>query len=144
MNVIFLKDIPKIGKKGDIKNVSDGYAINFLVPKGLVRIATDSRVEQHGKEIKNLHKKEEKLVKKLEEIAKNLAKEVIEFKRKSTDGELFGSVSAKDIESELSKKGLGYASVLLEENIKKIGEYTVPIKLGGKIDAKIKIRVSEE
>jgi large subunit ribosomal protein L9 len=144
MRVLFLKDVKGLARKGEIKDVSEGYARNFLFLKKLAEIATDSNVKK-VEEIRKVQKeKEECELAYFREIAGGLKEVVIEFKKKANGEEIYGSVSEKDIEREIEKKIKASAQITLPHPIKKIGEYQIPIKLGGKIPAEIKIRVTAE
>lgn len=144
MKVLFLKDIKGLARKGEIKEVSEGYARNFLLLKNLAEIATDSNVKK-VEEIRKIQKeKEERELTHLREISAGLKEVVIEFKKRANGEEIYGSVSEKEIEREIKKKIKVSAQITLLHPLKKIGDYQIPIKLGGKIPAEIKIRVIAE
>ncbi len=147
MKVILLKDVKAVGKKGDIVNASDGYARNYLVPKGLAQEATDS----------NLHilnnKKETERRQKLSEIeaAQKLAesmkgKEIKLLVKTGENGKLFGSITGKDIVDELNKKyNLKVdKKKIVVDNIKQVGAYDVEVKLYPEISTKIKVIIAEK
>jgi len=145
MQVILIQDVKNLGKKGDVKNVSDGYARNFLLAKKLAEKSTTEAIEK----LESLQKKEklaesEKL-EALRKIAEKLRGKTIQLKVAGKKGKLFGSISAKDIASELKKQNLDVAekAIALDTSIKKIGEYEIKIILEKDIEAKIKIVVTE-
>jgi len=141
MKVIFLKDLKGQGKKGEIKEVSDGYAINFLIKKGYALKKTEGSLTKLNEEIKenkalDLKNREEalKLKEKLESITLN-------FKVKgSKDGRMFGSISTKQIKDELVKLGFSIDKKQIDsENINTLGNYLVDITLYKDIKCKIKV-----
>ena len=139
MKIILLQDIKGLGKKLDVKNVSNGYAMNFLIPKGLVKIATDLAVKKLETQ-KACQEKEEKETKiELEKIAKNLENQEFEFTVKTGEkGEVFGSVGKDDIKALIGIKDI---KVNLERPIKTLGEHQMEIDLGKGIKTKIKLKV---
>lgn len=147
MKVILLKDIEKLGKKYEIKNVKPGYAKNYLLPKGLAKIADKKNLEWLEKIKQKEEKKAEEELKKIQELASALdGIEVTIFVRVGESGQLFESVTAKKIQERL--KEMGYSikknQILLEKPIKEIGEFPVKIKLPHNLEAEIKLIVLEE
>lgn len=148
MKVIFLKDVKGQGRKGDIKDVSDGHARNFLIPRKLAKEATDSNL----KEFKN-QKHSKKL--RIEEETKNalelkdfLESKTITIKAQAGDsGKLFGAVTSKEISDyikdnfkiDIDKKKLG-----LSGGIKAIGVHKIQAKLYNEISAELKVSVEKE
>ena len=144
MQVIFVKDLKKQGKKGEIKEVSDGYEKNYLIKNGYAVINNKENLqklkhEQAKKEKENLALKE-----KATEIKKELDKVVLEFKVKTgTDDNVFGSVSVKQIKDELNKKGydIDKKQIKLDNSIASLGFHNVILELYPKIEASIKIHL---
>lgn len=144
MQVIFIKDLRKQGKKGEIKTVKDGYAQNFLIKNGYA-----IPVNEHNlNELNNQNKKEEALDEKNKQEAtklkEKLEKEELEFKVKTgKDDRVFGSISQKQIKEQLDKKGYKIDKKQIEmlEIISSLGYHKVQINLYGKINAKIKVHV---
>lgn len=100
MKVIFLKDVKNVGKKFDVKNVSDGYARNFLFSQGLAKIATEEAIKSLEAQKAAALKEEEKNKSGLIALAKNLESREFEFKVKTGEkGEVFGSVNKEDIKT---------------------------------------------
>lgn len=148
MKVILLQDVKSLGKKGDVVNVSDGYARNMLLPKKL-------GVEANGKnlndlKLQNMHA--EKVARENLEAAEKLAEEIAGKQVQVTiktgaGGKIFGSVSTKEIASaakeqlnlELDKK-----KMQLPEGLKSLGVHEVPIRLHPKVTASLKVKVVEE
>lgn len=144
MKVILLKDIHKLGKKYDVKEVSDGYAKNFLIAKGLAEQATPERIRHIELRIKNETKKHEEKKSLVEALAEELARHPLEFKVKTgKKGELFASVGSKEIEAEFIKRGLDI-KVDLEKPFKALGEHYVEIDLGFGKKKKIGVHIVAE
>lgn len=145
MQVILLEDVKSHGKKGDIVNVSDGYARNFIIPKKLGVEATPKNLN----DLKLQKAAEEKKQKEILEQAQSLKAE-IETKsvllkiKEGEGGRTFGSVSTKEI-SIAVKEQLGLEvdkkKIVLSDPIRNMGSYTVPIKLHPKVTAELKVKV---
>ena len=140
MQVIFLKDLKGQGKKGDIKEVSDGYAINFLIKRGYALKKTEGSLNKLKIEIKE----NQELDQKNREIAlkdkEKIEKITLEFLVKEKNGRMFGSISSKQIKDELDK--LGYKidkKQIMAENINTLGIHLVEIVLYKEIKATIKV-----
>ena len=136
MKVIFLHDVPRVGKKYDIKEVNDGYAVNFLLPRKLAVTATSKAVaelEIRKKEIAiEREVQEDLLMKNLEEI-KN---KIITIKGKANEqGHLFSAIHKKEIIEEMKKQqhaDISEEFIILEKPIKAIGEFEIPIFIKNK------------
>jgi len=146
MKVVLLKEVRGLGHQGDIKEVKQGYARNFLIPHGLADILTKhslSVIEQQKKK-REKSKKVEVRSKKL--LAKKINGNSFMILAKADDkGTLYAKVDAKVIAGELQKQGfaLGVGEVVLEKGIKKVGEYEVVLKIGDD-KAKVKLAVRSE
>ncbi len=144
MQVIFIKDLKKQGKKGEIKTVKDGYAENFLIKNGYAVPVNDQNMKTLAREKKNEKELDEKNTKEAEELKKKLEKEVLEFKVRTGDNDrVFGSVSVKQIKEELSKKGykIDKNQIVINNPIASLGFHYVTIELYQKITTKVKIHV---
>lgn len=136
MKVIFLKDVPRVGKKHDIKDMNDGYAVNFLFPRKLAEIATPKAITQLEKNKKEIlverEIQEELLVKNLEEIKGKL----IVIKGKTNEkGSLFSAIHKKEIIEAMKKEHRAEVNeefLMLEKPIKEIGDFEIPIEIRGK------------
>lgn len=147
MKVIFLKDVKGQGKKNEIKEVSDGYATNFLIKKGYAVKATDSNVFKVSKEVSEQKLEENLLIKELKDVKKRLEQEKIEFKV-DTGGQdrMFGTISTKQIKQELNN--LGYKiekqAIKMDHPISTLGIHNVDIELHKQVIATIKVKVSKK
>ena len=146
MRVILLKDIEKLGKKYEIKNVKDGYAKNFLIPQGLAKPATPQALKwlELQKEIQQ--KKAEEELKKVQEFASNLdGLEITIPVRFGENEQLFESITAQKIAEKL--KEIGYevkkTQIDLAEPIKELGEFPVKIKLEHNLEVEIRVIVTK-
>lgn len=147
MKVIFIKDVKGQGKKNEIKDVSDGYGKNFLINKGLAVLATPTSIKklelekQHNKEIENEEKNNANILK--EKLSKINLKF---FVKTGAQDRVFGSVSPKQIVTELKKNGfdIDKKMIKLDENITSIGFHNVSIELYKNIVADIKVELVKE
>lgn len=148
MKVILKEDIDNLGKKGDIKEVSGGYARNFLMPKGLVELATGAKISYANKLKKQREEEDAKKIKELEKIAAGIRGIKIKITEKAKDdGKLFGSIKAERIIEELNKKAKAEFSkemVILDEPIRKVGDYKIKIKISQDIETEIELKVEKE
>lgn len=147
MKIILLKDVEKLGKKFDVKDVADGYARNFLIPQGLAKPATETALRELETEKAAVELAAELDLKKTEETVQELDGQEIEIQVKiGDDGKLFGSVTPLKIVKAIQKKGFDIKKnqIKLEEPIKEVGEYEVTLELDHGLEAKIKIIVTEE
>lgn len=145
MKIILLKDIPKIGKKGHVSEVNDGYAKNFLIAKKLAAPATPEIQARVAKEAKEATDKHERSTAKLKELKAELEKRTFSIQVKMGDkGQIFGGAHDKDIIEVINKK-LGSAldkhTVQLNRPIKNLGAHTVTLKLGSGITAQTTINI---
>ena len=148
MKVILLQDVKSLGKKGEIVNVSDGYARNFILPKGL-GVEADTK---NLNDLKLQKANDEKVAKEQLEAAKEFAKvletkEVVVKMKSGEGGKTFGSISSKEIASEAKKQcglELDKKKIQLPEAIKALGVYEVSVKLHTKVTGKLKVKVVEE
>ena len=147
MKVILLQDIDKVGKKYDVKNVSDGHARNFLIPKGLVKPATEETLKWLGAQKEILRKKAEQDLKTVQERASNIdGLEVVIPVKIGEDGQLYESVTNQKISEKLKELGFNVkkSQINLEEPIKETGEFPVKVRFEHNLETEIKVIVTEE
>ncbi|MGB9857203.1 MAG: 50S ribosomal protein L9 [Dictyoglomaceae bacterium] len=146
--VLLLKDVESLGKKGEVVEVSEGYARNYLFPRGLAQEVTEKMLKSIEEQKLLQQKKEERLINKFKRDKEILEKDTFVIKTKVGEmGKLFGAITSKDIVEEIQKKhkiSLDKKQVLLEEPIKNIGKYDIEIKLHPQVVAKIKLEVIPE
>ncbi len=148
MRVILKEDVKGQGKKGQEVNVSDGYARNFLFPKGLAIEANKANLNDlKGKQLALDFKKEQEL-KACKEIAEKLKSITVELSAKGgTSGKIFGSITSKEIAVELKEKNgieIDKRKIQLDDGLKSFGEYDVKIKLHPEVTAEVKVKVTQE
>ncbi len=145
MKVIFLKDVKGKGKAGEIKEVNNGYAQNFLLKQGLAVEANKSNLASYKKQQEEEAKNEAQIVEEKQKVAKQLDGKVITFELKTDDnsGNVFGSVSTKQIKKELENQGfkLDSHAIVLDHAINTLGHTDVEVKVYKNITAKIKVHV---
>lgn len=147
MKLILTNDVEKLGKRGAVVNVSDGYGRNFLIPRKLAVAATPGNLKKVEQEAKSIKVKEAKEEKDAVAMKESLEKVSITIPMKAGEGDvLFGSVTSADIASSLEKEGytVDKRKVELEEPIKRLGHYEVPVKLFRSVVAQVKVWVVPE
>lgn len=147
MKVILKEDVHGLGKAGQIINVKDGYARNFLFPKGLALVADDKNLRLLEYQKKKFEEQAKKKRQDAESVAERLTGIQITIKSKAgEDQKLFGSITSKDIAEALQKEGFSIErkQIMIAEPIKRLGEYEVEVKLHSNINAKLKINVVAE
>lgn len=147
MKIILTQDVEKLGKAGDIVKVKDGYARNYLIPNNLCVQATRSNIRMAD----TLKATEEKKAQKVENQARALAKKLSDISvtasvKAGEDDKLFGAVTAQIIADLIAEKGISVDKhdILLDEPIKELGVFDVPIKVGAGVKAEIKVWVVKE
>ncbi|WP_367361344.1 50S ribosomal protein L9 [Syntrophus buswellii] len=147
MKVILKETVETLGKAGDIIKVADGYARNFLIPKGLAAEANVRNIKALDHDKQNIVRKAEKERKRHESLAASLAGVTCTISRRvGEQDKLFGSVTAKDIEESLLAQDITIdrKTLVLDEPIKAIGEFPIVVKLGAGVTAEIKVNVIPE
>ncbi len=145
MQVILLKDINKVGRKGEVKNVADGYALNYLLPNKLATRATADKIKQLEERLskgKQLRERELKLKREIMDKIKDLT---VEIEAKVSDsGKLFAGIKQADIKEKikaLKKVELAEEHILLKKHLKEIGEHQVEIDLGSGLKTQILVKI---
>lgn len=148
MKVIFLKDVKGKGKKGEVKNVADGYAHNFLLKKGLAVEATNANMGQLEGQKKKEQKVAEEELQEAKDLKTTLEELSVEMKAKSGEGgRLFGSITSKQIADELKKAHsikVDKRKIEMNDAIRSLGYTNVPVKLHTDVTATLKVHVTEE
>lgn len=147
MKVIFIKDLKGQGKKGEIKNVKDGYGMNFLIKNGYAVLATDGNLKHQATLDQKKKEEEANLIKLCEELKQKIEKMTIKFKVKTGTGDkVFGSVSSKQITNELAKKGIEIdkRSIKNDSELSCLGFHDVKIELHKKVIATLKVELTKE
>lgn len=148
MKVILLKDVKGTGKKGEVKEVSDGYARNFLFPKKMAVVADNTNVKELNEKNKSKELKAQKDYEDAVELGKKMEDMSINIYSKAGDGgRLFGSITSKDIAEQLKKQHgieVDKRKILLDEPIRVLGSRFVDIKVHQKVTTKIRVDVKEK
>ena len=148
MEVILKEDVVKLGVRGDVVKVAAGYGRNYLLPQKLAIEANDANkaviVQMKASAVRRNAKEKTGA----EDLAKQIDSVVINFTRRSGEGDqLFGSVTSADIAAELEKKGfhnLDRRKIQLHEALKQVGDFTIPIKLHREVTAHFKVVIEKE
>jgi large subunit ribosomal protein L9 len=148
MKVIFLEDVPNVAHASETKEVNDGYARNYLLPKKLAVLANSQAAGKVEAQLKKRAREQAKNEAAMKELAKMVEGKEVTFQAKAgAEGKLFGSVTGADIVGEMEKRHglvIDKRKVDLAEAIKQTGSYDVIIKLTGDITATVKVNVLEE
>ncbi len=148
MKVILLKDVKGTGKKGEVKEVSDGYARNFLLPKKMAVVADNTAVKELNEKNKAAENKAQKEYEAALELGKKMEEmNIVIYSKAGDGGRLFGSITSKDIAEQLKKQHeivVDKRKVLLNEPIRTLGSMNVEIKIHQKVTTKIRVDVREK
>jgi large subunit ribosomal protein L9 len=147
MKVILLDDVAKVGRRGEVRDVSDGYARNFLIPKKLALGASAGNL----KNLEHIKRQQESKAERIKGDAQGLQQQIEalsyeERRQASEEGKLFGSVTSQDIVDFLGRHGIKVERrrVHLDEPIKTLGETQVPIRLHADVTAQLRVSVVRE
>lgn len=147
MKIILMEDVPALGRRGEVREVATGYARNYLLPKKLALPATPGNLQN----LEHLKRQRDRAENKAREAAQAAADRIAALElavatRASEDGRLFGSVSAQDVVEFLERQRIPVEKrrVLLEDPIKALGEYQVPIRLHHDVTATLRVAVTRE
>ena len=145
MKIILNKSIDSLGNEGEIVNVKDGFARNYLIPQGIGTKATKKNIETTNKNIAIQQRKDARTRTNLEALAERLNKLTLKFDLKAgEDDKLFGSVTNIMIAEAIAEKGytVDRKEIEMEEAIKSVGNHYVVVKLGNGVSGRIKIKVT--
>jgi large subunit ribosomal protein L9 len=147
MKIILMDDVPTLGRRGEVRDVSDGYARNFLLPQKLALHATPANL----KNLEQIKARQDSRAAKLKADAQGQAQAIegLHFSQRrqaSDEGRLFGSVGRADLAGFLAQHGIEVERrrIGLDEPIKSLGEFTVPVRLHADVTAQLKVSVSRE
>jgi large subunit ribosomal protein L9 len=145
MKVILKADIKGVGKKGEVINASDGYARNFLFPRGLAIEGTEGNLKTYEAQKATEAKKKAQELESAKELAKKISELTVTLKVKAGDnGKLFGSITSKDISEQIKKQhniDIDKKKIVLDEAIKVAGTYSVEVKVYPEVSSKIKVTI---
>ncbi len=148
MKVILQEDVKGKGKKGDLINVSDGYARNFLLPRQLAVEASQSNVNTLNQRKAAEKSRRDKEITAAKELAEKISQITVTIKAKAGEnGKLFGSITSKDIAETLKAKhkiDLDKRKILLDDSLKSLGVQEVEVKLYEGVSSKFKVKVEQE
>ncbi len=147
MQVVLKEDIPKLGKMGEVVRVRDGYARNYLLPRGLVLLANNKNVKSLEHEKRIITGRRDRVVRDAQSLCDKIAAVSLTIGAKSgEEGRLFGSVTNIHIEKALSQQGFQVErrKIDLPQPIKTLGDFEVPIRLASDVVANIKVSVVSE
>ncbi|WP_054696152.1 50S ribosomal protein L9 [Syntrophomonas palmitatica] len=145
MKVILSREVKNLGKEGEIKEVADGYARNYLIPKGLAREATTSTLKESEEKKLQVQKKKDREKNDAENLRDKLAGKTVQIQARSGGGDkLFGAVTAKEIAENIKSQyavDLDKKKIDLGEPIKHLGEYRVKLKIYPSVQTEITVKV---
>ena len=146
MKVILKNDVPKIGRKGELLEVKEGYARNYLIPNGLAMEATGGTMKQFEEEKKSNDRRKAKEKEEAQALAARLKAVALSLKHKAgEEGRLFGSITSAEIAEALKAKGfeIDKKKIVLDEPIRLVGSYDVRVKLHPEVSASVPVEVSK-
>lgn len=148
MKVILKQDVPNLGARGDVQEVADGYARNYLIPRGLAAIATAGALKdfEHRQEVQA--RKHERMKKRSEALARRLTAHTVTFEVKTGEtGQLYGSITNADIAEALEEQvgvEIDKRDIPLSEPIRQVGEHFVPVRLMEDVEPQVRVVVKPE
>ncbi len=148
MKVILKEDVPNLGERGDVAEVADGYARNYLIPQGMAMRATAGSLRdfQHRQEIQA--RKHERMKRRAETLARHLTAQTLTFEVKTGEtGQLYGSITNADIAEALEEQAgveIDRRDIPLSEPIRQVGEHFVPIRLMEEVEPQVRVVVKPE
>ena len=146
MKVVLIKDVKNVGQAGEIKEVADGFARNFLIPNKLAEPATEEAIRRAQKEAEKKAEQAQAELEKFQKLAEELDGRELVFKERGEQNKLFGSIGAEEIVKRLAEEGitLDKKAILLEKPLKEAGETVVKVSLSHGIEAELSIVVELE
>lgn len=148
MEVVLLKDVKRLGKAGEVRQVADGYARNYLIPNGLAQPASAGAVREAQDQAAVQARRVAREQVQAQSIAEALSGLALSFRARAGEtGRLYGSITSADIATEIARqtgKAVDRRKIVLEEPIRDLGTYRVPIRFSGDITAEIQVTVEAE
>lgn len=147
MKVILKEDMQNLGAMGDVVKVKNGYARNFLIPKGVAAVANEKSIRAMEHERRIIEEKKKRLVSTAELLAAKVSATELSFTSKAgEEGKLFGSITSMDIAEALAAKGIEIdkKKISIAEPIKRLGEHSVSVSLGHEVKATVAVNVTAE
>ena len=144
MRVILRREVKGVGKAGDVKDVADGYALNFLLPRGLAVRASEGALREVERERESVQLRREREGAEMRELAKRIEQTALSFAlRSGAQGRVFGSVTNRDVAASLAARGIAVerAQVQLAEPIRSFGTHSVEVRLPGDVRAQLTVTV---
>jgi large subunit ribosomal protein L9 len=148
MKVLLIQSVKNVGKPGDIKDVADGYARNFLIPRGLAAVANSAAVKQAQAHRETEARRESKFASENEALANRLGETAVTLRaRTGAQGRLYGAITAADIASALEAQlgqPIDRRRIELDEPIRTLGEHKVPIRIARDLVPQVTVNVESE
>jgi len=147
LEVVLRQDVPSLGRKGDMVRVKGGYARNFLFPKGLAVPATKGTLKEQESLHEAKREKEDRFLVEAQKDAATIDGKTLAFQAKAGQGRIFGSITPEDIAAKIQKMykvTVDKRKVLLDENLKELGQHEVFIQLHPKVKVKVNIEIRAE
>lgn len=144
MRIILTQDVKKLGTIGEIVNVKDGYARNFLLPRSMAVVANEANKAELEHQKRVLERKSAKLLAEYKKLAANIEKVSVTIAKKTGEDEkIFGTVTSTELEAKLKEAGVeaDRRDIVITEDVKKVGVYTAEVRLHSKVTAKLKFWV---
>lgn len=147
MQVVFTQDVKNVARRGEVKNVKDGYFQNFLLPQRLAVLATAAKIREAEQMKKNQLIQKGRIKEEAGAIQKKLEGLKVTIKGKARGDKLYGSITEKELIDAIEQKSkvrLGRENVMLSEHIKVLGSYEIPVKLTEGVEAKVLLEIKGE
>jgi large subunit ribosomal protein L9 len=148
VEVLLIQDVPGLGKVGDVRKVADGYGRNYLIPRGLAKLATPSELTQVERHKRSAAKRALRELKDAQAMAERLSQMTLVFKARAGEGtKLYGSITSGDIAEQISQqldRDFDRRKVQLDESLRQLGTHQVPIRLTADLVPEITVVIERE
>jgi large subunit ribosomal protein L9 len=146
IQVLLTKSLPKIGKRGDLKNVKDGFYRNYLLPRGIAVVPTPGRMKELDVRRSKMEARQQELKKKMKDVLQKLENTTVTLEKKaSAAGKLYASVTGKQIAEALNEQGgfdFATNSVILDQPLKAVGSFVVHLRLAEDFTTPVKVEIA--